>query len=472
MNPIIVRNGRCLNSEDDRFEAKSTIGRDVWETYSAFANTHGGTIVIGLSECDDGNGFDITGVQNAESRRNEIWSVLNNREKISINIMSSEDIEIVDVDGKELIVMTVPPANRLVRPVYVGSVENGTFKRNGSGDYHCTPAEIGSMYRDASAETRDILPSEWATLDDLDDESIESYRNMMSAGLPGNSWLKEPREEFLRLIGAARRIDGDIVPTMAGLMMFGQFSTIALEVPGFMLDYREYERDGSEWTRRHQSGTPGWSGNLFEFYTKVATRIPLFVDTGFRVPDGMVRKDDTDVVRMLREAMTNAVSNADYWGRGGLVIEMHPDRAVFTNPGTFRIPVEEAREGGRSDPRNPTIQRMLGLIGRSERAGTGVRNIFGTCRDNGFPDPGFIETARPETVVVTIPLSRDSGLETSLEDRIANLISRDDRITAAEIAQQLGVSRGTVTTEISMMKRKGVLERIGGPRGRWSLVRR
>lgn len=60
-----------------------------------------------------------------------------------------------------------------------------------------------------------------------------------------------------QLIGATRKINGGIVPTMTGLMLFGQFDTIVLEVLGFMLDYGEYENDGFEWTERYPSGTPG-----------------------------------------------------------------------------------------------------------------------------------------------------------------------------------------------------------------------
>ncbi len=95
-----------------------------------------------------------------------------------------------------------------------------------------------------------------------------------------------------------------------------------------------------------------------------------------------------------------------------------------------------------------------------------------TCRNNGFPDPDFNETVQPETIVVTIPLTIDSSIATSMEDRIAGLISEDNKITAMEISQGLGVPRSTVTGEISMMTRKDVLERFGGPRGRWSINRR
>ena len=79
---------------------------------------------------------------------------------------------------------------------------------------------------------------------------------------------------------------------------------------------------------------------------------------------------------------------------------------------------------------------------------------------------------RPETVMVTVPLTKTSPMAMNLSDRIAELISKDNRITATEIATELGVSRNAVTSEIAVLKRNGKLERIGGPRGRWQLNRR
>lgn len=115
---------------------------------------------------------------------------------------------------------------------------------------------------------------------------------------------------------------------------------------------------------------------------------------------------------------------------------------------------------------------MLNFIRRSERGGTGIRNIIGTYRSNGFPDLDFSETAQSETIMVMVPLTRNSNIVTSLKDRIANMISEDDKITTTEILQRLRVLRSTVTREISVMKRKGLLERIGDLCGRWSINRR
>ena len=94
MTELILRDGLCLNREDGGFEAKSFsagIPESLWETYSAFANTSGGTIVLGLEEGDDGR-LEVAGVRNAEGIRDELWSTLNNPQKISVNVMMDRDL--------------------------------------------------------------------------------------------------------------------------------------------------------------------------------------------------------------------------------------------------------------------------------------------------------------------------------------------------------------------------------------------
>ena len=266
MENLTFRDGRCLNRESATFEAKSArngIPRSLWESYSAFANTSGGTIVLGLDETDDGEGFIVSGVRNAESIRDDLWSTLNNPEKISVNILTDGDMTVRDAGGKDIIVIEVPAADRTLRPVYVGNVNGGTYKRNGTGDYHCNAEDIAAMYRDASPQSRDSLPAGTAEMDDLDMGSVARYKKAMASNSRTvGGWTDEDDTEFLRLIGAARR-DGDVLrPTMAGLMMFGRGNIIQMVIPGFTLDYREYPDGGDEWTLRRLSGMPDWSACL------------------------------------------------------------------------------------------------------------------------------------------------------------------------------------------------------------------
>lgn len=54
-------------------EAKSELPKNIWETVSAFANTSGGWIVLGIKQ--NGKKFEISGVDNAEKLEQDFLGV-------------------------------------------------------------------------------------------------------------------------------------------------------------------------------------------------------------------------------------------------------------------------------------------------------------------------------------------------------------------------------------------------------------
>lgn len=77
--------------------AKNAVSNSVWETYSAFANTHDGTILLGVEESmaekDANKRFTFTGVEDAFKVRADFWNMLNNSEKVSINLPKDEYVQ-------------------------------------------------------------------------------------------------------------------------------------------------------------------------------------------------------------------------------------------------------------------------------------------------------------------------------------------------------------------------------------------
>ena len=171
--------------------AKCGVPASFWESYSAFANTDGGVIVLGVAE--DGNKHTVVGVANADKLVAEIWNSANNPQRVSANVLFNRQVYKAAYKGKSLVVVEVPRAERTERPVYVGSdVFRGTFRRNGEGDYHCSREAVEAMIRDKCPETADNCLLEDMTIADLNQESITNYRLMFGQSKPEHAWTRIP----------------------------------------------------------------------------------------------------------------------------------------------------------------------------------------------------------------------------------------------------------------------------------------
>ena len=111
----------------------------LWDTYSAFANCYGGVIILGVKEDKDGN-WHTTGLKNAPKLKKTFWDTLNNRKKVSINLLKDDDVETFSLNdtGDVIMVIWVPSAKREQKPAYINdNLFEGTFCRIWEGDYHC-----------------------------------------------------------------------------------------------------------------------------------------------------------------------------------------------------------------------------------------------------------------------------------------------------------------------------------------------
>ena len=134
--------------ENNRIEAKQALGglpESIWETYSAFANADGGVILLGVEELEDKT-LHALDLLDPQWIIDDFLTILNDPTQVSANILSEDDIRIHQVDGKQIVAITVPRADPRCRPVYVGGdVLRGAYYRSGEGDYRCTPEEIEAM---------------------------------------------------------------------------------------------------------------------------------------------------------------------------------------------------------------------------------------------------------------------------------------------------------------------------------------
>lgn len=396
-------------------EYKSAAGglpRSLWETYSAFANTGGGTIWLGVAQ--KGGRLEVQGVEQPEKVVSDLWSLLNNREKVSRNLLSNEHIRVLPTPdpGRALLAMEVPRASRRDRPVYVGTDPfRGTYRRSSEGDYLCRDDEVRRMFADQADESADSRVLEGFGWDDVHPESLRQFRNRFASARPGHPWLAEDDLALLARLGGWRRDRQRPQEglTVAGLLMFGREQAIRdpAAVPGFHLDYRERFSDDPavRWTDRITlDGT--WEGNLFQFYQRTLLKLSAGpgIKQPFQIDDEGYRRATTPVHEALQEALVNALIHADYAGQGGIVIDRYLDRFEFSNPGTLLLSREQLLEGGVSECRNRSLQQMFQMLGAGDKAGSGIDKIRTSWAAQHWQSPRLAESFRPDRVKLVLPM--------------------------------------------------------------------
>jgi predicted HTH transcriptional regulator len=288
------------------------------------------------------------------------------------------------------------------------------------------------------------------------------------------------------MIGAVGKgKDNKLHPTAAGLLMFSQEWRITSEFPHYFLDYQENDGTNERWTDRFISSSGDWSGNLYDFFFRVVSRLAQEVKVPFKLDDKSIRVDNTPVRNALREVLANALVNASYYDRRGLVVKRWPGEITIENPGGFRIPFEDARRGGRSDPRNETLLKMFNLIGIGERAGSGIPNLYAVWEAEGWPSPTYREEFGPDRTILTMALNTFShspnlqgNLQGNLQEKLSekacavlDLVRADPSITIAEIAVRTGATNSAISQRIRTLKQKGILLRVGPDKGgHWEIA--
>lgn len=477
------------NSEIEFKKAKNSVPKDLWETYSAMANTNGGTIVLGVEErFDKDEKFDISGVESVEKMLKDFWSTINGN-KVSKNILMEENVEVININHKKVIKIEVPRASYIDKPIYLNSNPyNGTYKRNYEGDYKCSQDEVNAMFRDASEKGFDSSILEYYDMDDLDMPTVNRYRNRFSVINLNHAWHNLSDEEFLIQLGAMDkdRKTKKVWLTVAGLLMFGKSTSIRSYFPYFNLDYLKMVNVDEDLRYNERFTIDGrWESNLFNFFTVVINKLSEDIPIPFKL-NGITRIDDTSVHRAIREAFVNAIVHGDYSVQGTLRIKKFKDRFEFYNPGCLKIPVADIYKGGTSKCRNPFIQKMFRMIGFGENIGSGFFKILKAWKEQQWAVPILEERFVTNEVVLKLNMISlvpevymgklkeiyGNSLDSLNADEIKILVTAitEDEVTNARMQCVTDLHPNDITEMLKSMVNRGLLIEEGFGRGKKYMI--
>jgi predicted HTH transcriptional regulator len=416
-------------SEDLFIEIKEALGPDgkgrlpesFFQTYSAMSNTRGGVVVFGFRQLSSGE-FTLIGIERPDRIISQLWSSLNNPQKVNGNILNDTSVDQIDIHGRIVIKVTIPPAKRTQKPIYIGQNPlTGTYRRDFDGDYRCDEETVKRMLAEQVEDSRDNHILEGFSDDDLNIDTLKTYRTAFRTVKPTHPWNNLDDREFLRSIGGYRkdRQTGKEGLTVAGILMFGNLRSILDALPNYLLDYQEQDALSGNHRWIDRVTTDGsWSGNLYDFYNIVIQRLSRDLRVPFRL-EGTTRIDDTPIKEAIREAFTNTIIHADYSVSVPIQIIKRQDMFRFRNPGTMRIPIADAIRGGLSDCRNRSLQMMFDLVGYGERAGSGLPKIFQRWSEQLWRRPELFEKASPDQTILILRMISllPKDVETELEER-------------------------------------------------------
>ena len=421
--------------ESETIEFKRELNDSVYKTLSAFANTDGGILLLGVG--DDGEVFGFSGDLDSLAR------------SIRHNLGINPSIKVKEIGGKKVVIIEVPQSSVPV------SFRGRYYRRVGAQTVEMGWEDLRRFFLQKSGVTWDSLPSP-ATLEDLNENTIRRFVHMAKDRLPHIS-ENEDVESILDKLGLLD--DGKI--TNAALLLFGkepQKYYIQAKVrigrfkdPVTIIDDKEIE------------------GNLFTQVEEAMKIIMSHIGVRYEFEGGPRRKEIWDYpLDALREAIINALIHRDYTDPSNVQIKIFDDFIWMWNPGKLPAGVnleDLKRETHPSRLRNSKIAQVFYYAGLIERWGTGTFKMVRLCLENGLSEPEFSEEAGGFVVLLRKDIYTEDYLrKLGLNERQIKAVlyvKEKGRIGNKEYQGLFGVSKPTASRELDSLVRKGILERVG-----------
>ncbi|MDB2613787.1 putative DNA binding domain-containing protein [Chlamydiales bacterium] len=390
--------------ECDRIEAKeacNALGKSPLETISAFSNEpdlNGGYLILGLKRNEDiasDSRYIIQGVNDPDKVQLELVNACRN----NFNIRISPRINIDIRNGKSIIWAFIPEAHPRNKPVFIESkeIKKGSFRRIGPSDQLCAAEDIDSFYqlRAGTHFESETIPG--VTWEDISPEAIKEYRRLRAQIDPNANELELEDRQLLLSLKTAVQKDGDIIPTVGGLVLFGSKAALRREMPmATRLDFLIVE--GTEWvqdpSKRYHYAIE-YREALVTLMPHLYSQIMSDMPSTFRLEPGKLQRNDIPLYPrdVIREALANLLMHRDYRSHQPTLIIRYSNRLEFRNAGYSLKPIEEIGEAG-SKPRNPLIAAVFHELKHAETKGTGIRSMKIWMKEAGLTTPPIIESKR------------------------------------------------------------------------------
>lgn len=366
--------------------AENQISKDSWKTVSSFSNTSGGWLLYGIQQ--KAKKFIIVGVNDPEKIETDFLNTLRGNK---FNYPITPKCEKHIFANGTVLAFYIPLSDK--KPIYYGNPEN-TFIRKGSRDVRASQEEIDAMFRDQAYGTLSSRVIENSSLNDLNIDSFDRYRNYMVRFNPSHNYNRLTQIELLRKL----QIFKEEKITYSGLLAFGNNDRIQDVFNDFRIDLLEipgtsYANAEKRYTYRLEEYE-----NVWEYYFGLFDRLRKRLDLPFELSGEGFAVEKFPHLEAVREALVNMLMHTDYFSPEKPRIRVFDDRIELRNPGSLPKSVEELISSDLSIPRNPILAKIFRAVRLAENAGFGFDKMINGWKSYYNSEPDF-ETDTTSTIV-------------------------------------------------------------------------
>jgi len=361
--------------EDSMTEFKSVVSNgykpdpnDLAKTIASLANTRGGYLLIGVE--DDGSVTGVGSPKQADELMLLISQVCQNNIEPSL-ICGVNKRRIHD----ESILLVEVPAFSPSRPHRAGKVY---YVRDANRSREAKREELVRLIQSSDYHF-DEQAVTGATLEDLEPAAVRSF---LATVYPQQQM---PETHHTRYLTALKCIDRTGVPTVSGVLLLAQEPTHWLTDAGISAVRLQGRQISQTFLDRKELG-----GRLIDQIEEASAFILRHVSAPSHV-EGLMRVEEGLPPQIIREAVLNAVTHRDYRSASQIRIFVFDDRVEIVNPGELlnQLTLENIRQGGLSQKRNPVLASLLARAGRRENLGFGIPEMVRLTSERGLPEPAI-----------------------------------------------------------------------------------
>lgn len=449
--------------ENEKLEFKVSFNDAVIETLVAFANTSGGTVFIGV----DNNGLPQSLTLGKETIQKWVNEVKNKTQPAII-----PHYETVEIHNKSVLLLSVNEFP--VKPI---AFKGRYFKRIKNANHQLSANEITEMNLQSLQLSWDSYIAPNKTIADLDVNKIKKFISKINASSRfsmTNDW-KQNLEKLKLIIGTKI--------TNAAYLLFSKENTSynvhlgRFKTPSMIIDDKMF------------------NGTLFEVVESTMNYLLGQIKVAFEITGKTTQRNEIFEYPLpaLRELVLNAIIHRDYMSPIDVQIKIFDQKITFFNPGSLfgKLSVAQLKKDNyQAYTRNKLIAEAFYLTGDIEKYGSGFVRIREEIKS--YPTMKFDFEEVPNGFLVTLHYTQQKSLFAAnklnipdkVTDRVTNKVTNkvtnnlsknqqeiikqillNQKVSAAQLADFVGISKRKIIDNINKLKELGLVERIGSAKG-------